>query len=101
MRKLLLLSVMAFAAAGLNAQLMHVQNKLATMHLEGHSSAIQQNHSNSVHGNHLKSGRSLASAGRLHSERIGSAGNLLTIIQGTCNQLDVNDSLNAVVFVHR
>ncbi|HLP53246.1 MAG TPA: T9SS type A sorting domain-containing protein [Chitinophagales bacterium] len=37
----------------------------------------------------------------LNSQRIGSAGNLLSVIDGGCNQIDVNDSLNAVVFIHR
>jgi hypothetical protein len=37
----------------------------------------------------------------LNSQRIGSAGNLLTIIEGSNNQIDVNDSLNAVIFIHR
>jgi PKD repeat protein len=37
----------------------------------------------------------------LNSIPIGTAGNLLTIIDNTTNQLDVNDSLNAVIFIHR
>lgn len=37
----------------------------------------------------------------LNSKRIGSAGNLLTIIDGGTNQIDVNDSLNLITFIHR
>lgn len=38
---------------------------------------------------------------KLFSQRIGSAGNLLTIIDGGCNQIDANDALNTITFVHR
>lgn len=37
----------------------------------------------------------------LNSKRIGSAGNLLTVIDGGTNSIDVNDSLNLITFIHR
>ncbi len=37
----------------------------------------------------------------LNSQPIGTAGNLLSIINEGCQSMDVNDSLNAVTFIHR
>ena len=48
-----------------------------------------------------RSSRGEVSFTKLHSERVGSAGNLLTVLEGTCNQIDVNDQLNLVTFIHR
>ncbi len=45
--------------------------------------------------------KSLANGTPLQYQAIGSAGNLLTITNGNCNQLSVIDSLNIVAFVHR
>lgn len=48
-----------------------------------------------------RASRGLVSSTKLHSEKIGTAGNLLTVLEGTCNQIDVNDELNLVTFIHR
>lgn len=53
-------------------------------------------HSNGAH----KSQRGGGGAA-LNSQLIGTAGNLLTIVQHTCNQIEVNQDLNTVIFVHR
>src|SRR6187402_755342 len=37
----------------------------------------------------------------LHSTRIGSSVNLLSVIEPNCNQLDANPALNSVTFIHR
>lgn len=57
------------------------------------------NHTATPHNPQSSSSRALTSI--LHSQRIGSAGNLLSIIEGSCNQIDVYDSLNLVTFIHR
>ncbi len=48
---------------------------------------------------HRSGSRSLGPV--LNSQRIGSAGNLLSILDPNCNQIDVNDSLNTITFIHR
>lgn len=56
-----------------------------------------QVHHNNNHQH--RSGGSRSSV--LNSQRIGSAGNLFTILNSTCNNLDSYDSLGSVVFIHR
>ena len=38
---------------------------------------------------------------KLNKQLIGTSGNLLSVSDGTCNLLDVNQALNTVVFIHR
>jgi hypothetical protein len=45
--------------------------------------------------------KSLLNGTPLNSQRVGSAGNLLTITEGNCNQLYGYSSLNLVSFIHR
>jgi len=99
MRNLLL--VMALLTTGLLAnaqQLAHRDNKLVTTLVE-RPVVLQNNHHTAPSPHQHRSDRALSAI--LHSQRIGSAGNLLSIIEGTTNQVDVNDSLNAVTFIHR
>ncbi|HWB62809.1 MAG TPA: T9SS type A sorting domain-containing protein [Chitinophagales bacterium] len=102
MKKLLLLC--AFAATGIisfgqttygdiRTQLRLLQDKPMVL---PNSTPVYHNVRQNNTSKSLRSQRSL-----LNSQRIGSAGNLLTIIEGVCNQMDVIDSLNAVMFIHR
>lgn len=40
-------------------------------------------------------------AGTLQKVRVGSAGNLLSILNANCHQIDVDSTLNTVLFIHR
>lgn len=51
--------------------------------------------------NQLKSLADLANGAKLNEQRIGSAGNLLTVSEAGCNQLSVDAASSAVVFIHR
>lgn len=62
---------------------------------------VTQQHNQTAGSSHQSSGSRGALNSILNSQRIGSAGNVLTIINNTTNQIDVNDSLNAVIFIHR
>lgn len=70
------------------------------MYLQDGPVVTQQNNQ-SAGPSHQSSGSRGALNSILNSQRIGSAGNVLTIINNTTNQIDVNDSLNAVTFIHR
>jgi len=101
MRNFLLLLSLLTTGMFASAQLAHRDNKYVTKLVE--KPVVMQHNTNHTtatpHNQHNTSSRALTSI--LHSQRIGSAGNLLTIIEGGCNQIDVNDSLNAVTFIHR
>ncbi len=84
--------------ANAQQQLSYSNNKLETKLVEK-PVVLQNNHATATPHHQHRAGRALPSI--LNSQRIGSAGNLLSIIEGTCNQMDVVDSLNAVVFIHR
>jgi PKD repeat protein len=84
--------------ANAQQQLSHRDNSRVTKLIE-RPVVMQNNHSTAAPTHQHRASRSLPSI--LNSQRIGSAGNLLSIIEGTCNQMDVNDSLNVVTFVHR
>ena len=100
MRNYLLLAALLSTGLLSNAQLAFRDNKLASRIAETPVVMQHNNHQVAANTTHQqRSSRALTSI--LNSKRIGSAGNLLSIIQGTCNQLDVNDSLNAVTFIHR
>ncbi|MFN8299628.1 MAG: T9SS type A sorting domain-containing protein [Chitinophagales bacterium] len=69
----------------------HLQDQPVVTNPNGnHSSNKQPNNSGAAGLGHV-----------LNAQLIGSAGNLLSIIEGSCNQIDVNDSLNTITFVHR
>jgi len=55
-----------------------------------------QSHSTGQHRSGASRGTSI-----LNTQRIGSAGNLLTVIEGGCNQIDASNDLNLVTFIHR
>jgi PKD repeat protein len=100
MRNYLLFMSLLTAGLVTNAQqYAHKDNK--AMRLVERPVVMQGNHTpvNTAPNHQHRSTRSQGAI--LNSQRIGSAGNLLTIIDGGCNQIDVNDSLNAVVFIHR
>jgi PKD repeat protein len=99
MRKHLLFSVFATAVLFAGAQQAHRDNSLQRMQIEKSAMVAQQNHHVSTAQHQHRSQRALSSI--LHSQRIGSAGNLLTIIEGACNQIDANEALNTVTFIHR
>jgi hypothetical protein len=98
MRNLLLCLSLLTSGLVVNAQLAFRDNKLTTKLVE-RPVVMNNNHHTAAPSHQHRSGRALSAI--RHSERIGSAGNLLSIIEGTTNQIDVNDSLNAVVFIHR
>lgn len=99
MRKYLLLLSLAFTGLLLNAQVALKDNRYERLFSE--RSVVQQNPNRTVTPTHQHRAGSRSLNSILHSQPIGSAGNLLSIINGECNQLDVNDSLNAVTFIHR
>ncbi len=99
MRKFLLLVSLGLTGLGISAQQAHKDIRLERMLIE-RPVVMQTNRAPSTpHTPVHSTGRAAASL--LNSQRIGSAGNLLTIISGECNQIDVNDSLNLVTFIHR
>ncbi len=91
---------MALLTTGLfvNAQNAYRDNKYETRLVEK-PVVMQHNHTAATPQHQHRSSRSLPAI--LNSQRIGSAGNLLTVIEGGCNQIDVNDALNLVTFIHR
>ncbi len=95
---LLLLSLLATGLFVNAQQLAHRDNKSVTTLVEK-PVVMQTNHASAPPQHQHRAARALTSI--LHSQRIGSAGNLLSIIEGTCNQIDVDDALNAVTFIHR
>ncbi|HRG89946.1 MAG TPA: hypothetical protein PLW44_13060, partial [Chitinophagales bacterium] len=100
MRNYLLFMSLLTAGLVTNAQqYAHKDNK--AMRLVERPVVMQGNHTpvNTAPNHQHRSTRSQGAI--LNSQRIGSAGNLLTIIDGGCNQIDVNDSLNLVTFIHR
>ncbi len=84
------------------AQQSYRDNKL-NMFLQDGSVVTQHNNhytpAATTHQHRNGGGRALSAV--LHSQRIGSAGNMLSVLQDECNQIDVNDSLNVVTFIHR
>lgn len=95
---------MSLVTAGLfsNAQQQYAHKDNKAMRLVERPVVMQGNHTAPANSTTNHQHRSTRSQGAvLNSQRIGSAGNLLSIIEGGCNQVDVNDSLNAVVFIHR
>ena len=94
---LLLLSLLATGVGVSAQQLSHRDSKPANILVE--RPVVLTNNQSAAHHtpttNHQhNSSRALTSI--LNSQRIGSAGNLLTVLEGTCNQIDVNESLNLV-----
>ncbi len=102
---LLLLSLLATGVVVSAQQLSHRDSKPVTRLVERPvvltNNQSPANHSHTTTNSNQSTNSSRALTSILNSQRIGSAGNLLTIIEGTCNQLDVNDSLNLVTFIHR
>lgn len=99
MRKYLLFLSAAFIGFQSQAQSLR-DNRLERMLIERPVMSAQQNHTPvSPTGQQGNGSRALGSI--LNSQRIGNAGNLLTIITGECNMVDVDDATNSVVFVHR
>lgn len=105
MRKLLLLSSLAMIGLKPFAQQMPVvpnssyqQQQRPVVLLNSPKPAIQ---TGTRSANTNTSSRSITNSVRLNSIRIGSAGNLLTADEGNANQIDINDVLNAVAFIHR
>ena len=99
MKQFLLLFSVIFIGISAFSQTPMRDNKLQRMYNE-RPVVMQQNSAvnHPAHHQH-RAGRALSSI--LNSQPIGTAGNLLTIIEGECNQIDVNDSLNTVAFIHR
>src|SRR5579859_6392942 len=63
----------------------------------GRQAASERKHTPPHTRNYLKD---LSTGTKLNSQRIGSAGNLLTILNFNCEQLYVDSTLNTVTFVH-
>ncbi|MDB5283127.1 MAG: hypothetical protein JWO06_2202, partial [Bacteroidota bacterium] len=101
MKKLLLLS--AFAATGFfsNAQQALRDNRVERVLIERPMVSHQSNTPVAPVHHHNGSQRAGTLGHVLNSTRIGSAGNPLTVLEGTSKQIDVNDSLNVVTFIHR
>lgn len=101
MKKLLLFLPVVGLGLVANAQQAYKDNKLER-NMQDRPVVLQQNQpATPTNAPTHRSGDGSRLNSILDSRRIGSAGNLLTIIEGGCNQIDVNDSLNAVVFIHR
>lgn len=100
MRKFLLFLSVASLGLNLTAQQALRDNKLDRMLQD--KTVVNTNAANTSSSTHNhKSSRGGGLTSILNSQRVGSAGNLLTIIDGGNNQLDVNNDLNTVVFIHR
>lgn len=100
MKNLLLSLVVVGSALSAEAQVTRTTfNPHKTMIKE--SPVVLHNQPNPTVTHQHRASRGQVTSSLLHSERIGSAGNLLSVLEGNCNQLDVNDSLNLVTFIHR
>lgn len=103
MKKSLLFSLLVVFGLMVNAQLrvardtryQRILNEKPIMNGQSNQTSVSPAHANLNH----TGARGLGSI--LNSQLIGSAGNLLTIIDEGCQPMDVNDSLNAVTFIHR
>ncbi len=100
MKKLLLLASVLSSGIVLNAQQTSAPALKNNYYEQLNYESIVRN-TNPAPARQHRSGSRGSRASVLNSQRIGSAGNLLTIVNGNCNQLDVNDSLNTVIFIHR
>lgn len=101
MRKLLLWSAMAFIGLSTNAQEKTYRDiRMERSLMEERPVVLTQDYDSNNH--RRKNGsRSVSQRVRLISDTLGSAGNLLTVLNNESNQIDVNDSLNTVTFIHR
>jgi PKD repeat protein len=99
MKKLLLF--LQFLAVGLfsTAQQSHKDHRLNHYLQDG--PVVLQNSNNHVSTSRAGGGSRAGLPMILNSQRIGSAGNVLTIINNTTNQMDVDSTLNTVTFIHR
>jgi len=100
MRNLLLLLPLAGLSLAVSAQERLMDSKL-TKKMQDNPVVITNNQTPKQNPHINYSSSRAGNPATLNSQRIGSAGNLLTIIEGANNQIDVNDSLNAVIFIHR
>jgi len=106
MRKLLLLTALTMAGISFSHSQQTVNQNInwqqATM--EEKSTGSQQKapaNTNRSNKNTKVNSRSVSSQVKLNSQPIGTAGNLLSVEFGNCKQIDVNDSINTVIFIHR
>jgi PKD repeat protein len=100
MRNLLLLLPLAGLSLATSAQERLMDSKL-TKKMQDNPVVITNNQSPKQNPYINYSSSRAGNPATLNSQRIGSAGNLLTVIEGANNQIDVNDSLDAVIFIHR
>ncbi|MBL0310250.1 MAG: T9SS type A sorting domain-containing protein [Bacteroidetes bacterium] len=102
MKKLLLWSAMAITGLCANAQeKMYRDTRLEQSLMEERPVVLQKDYNSIDHPRKNRAQRSITSGTKLISDTLGSAGNLLTVLNNECNQIDVNDSLNIVTFIHR
>ncbi len=102
MKKFLLSLMVTVVTLAANAQGKHmVPNPYKTGYKERPVVLTHNSTYSPVTHQHRDSRSGAISTSVLHAEQIGTAGNLLTIIEGTCNQIDVDDQLNLVTFIHR
>lgn len=100
MKKLLLFLPVLGVGLFSNAQQSQRDNRLNRYFQDG--PVVLQNSSNNAGSSHQQGGSRGGSLPMiLNSQKIGSAGNLLTIIENTSNQMDADSALNAVTFIHR
>lgn len=102
MRKILLLLPVVGASWFASAQqLAHRDNKLNMLLQDAPIVTLHHTPTTGNSGYNQGGSRGGSLPMILNSQRIGSAGNMLTILDNRSNQLDVNDSLNTVIFIHR
>ena len=114
MRKFLLLSALAAvvqfssAQSAAKPQLLGNPRIQQNMHEERSVVLLPQGHNTTVHHSNTanknkgsKNEKSLPNGTALNSQKIGTAGNLLSIINHNVNQLYVNGPLGLVSFIHR
>ena len=117
MRKFLLLSVIAAVVGNTNAQApvlqpvrlgnpkieqsMREERPIVSLPQRNNPASTRTTTGSTASHKGTNTEKSLANGTPLNSQKIGSAGNLLTITEGGCNQLFGYGPLNLVSFIHR
>lgn len=106
MRKLLLLSAAALLGLVAHSQQVlktRMDSRIEKMRIADKPVVLTNQHSSANASRHRSgSSRSITANGvKLNHQRIGSAGNALTVLNFNCNQISVNQDLNTVTFIHR
>ena len=98
MRKFLLISALAALGYLANAQTMVGSDHHQFQRVE-HPMVSHQ--STTIHARPQYRSARASGASILNSQRIGSAGNMYSVLEGNCRMVDANSALNFVTFAHR